>query len=189
MSVARQPGEPSWADVNRDVIRTVGMPGNAYFGWMCLIGLTLGCGVLAWTWQIWSGMGEAGKRTPQMWALYITTFVFWIGIGHAGTLISAVLYLFRAKWRTSIYRGAEAMTVFAVMTAGLFPLIHAGRMWFAYWLTPYPNQRYLWPNFKSPLVWDVFAISTYLTISVVFFLVCLFSVIAFFFLFYDWVKN
>jgi molybdopterin-containing oxidoreductase family membrane subunit len=82
-----------------------------------------------------------------------------------------VLYLFRAKWRTSIYRGAEAMTVFAVMTAGLFPLIHAGRMWFAYWLMPYPNQRYLWPNFKSPLVWDVFAISTYLTISVVFFIV------------------
>ena len=116
-------------------------------------------------------MGAAGKRTPQMWAMYITTFVFWIGIGHAGTLISAVLYLFRAKWRTSIYRGAEAMTVFAVMTAGLFPLIHAGRMWFAYWLMPYPNQRYLWPNFKSPLVWDVFAISTYLTISVVFFII------------------
>jgi molybdopterin-containing oxidoreductase family membrane subunit len=147
------------------------MPGNTYFAWMCLVALILGCGVLAWAFQIWTGMGAAGKRTPQMWAMYITTFVFWIGIGHAGTLISAILYLFRAKWRTSIYRGAEAMTVFAVMTAGLFPLIHAGRMWFAYWLTPYPNQRYLWPNFKSPLVWDVFAISTYLTISVVFFLV------------------
>jgi Ni/Fe-hydrogenase subunit HybB-like protein len=171
MSMATQPGQPTWADVNRDVIRTVGMPGNTYFAWMCLVGLTLGAGVVAWSWQIWSGMGAAGKRTPQMWAMYITTFVFWIGIGHAGTLISAVLYLFRAKWRTSIYRGAEAMTVFAVMTAGLFPLIHAGRMWFAYWLTPYPNQRYLWPNFKSPLVWDVFAISTYLTISVVFFIV------------------
>ena len=103
--------------------------------------------------------------------MYITTFVFWIGIGHAGTLISAVLYLFRANWRTSIYRGAEAMTIFAVMTAGLFPLIHAGRMWFAYLLLPYPNQRYLWPNFKSPLVWDVFAISTYLTISTLFFIV------------------
>ncbi|HEY4911782.1 MAG TPA: NrfD/PsrC family molybdoenzyme membrane anchor subunit [Methylomirabilota bacterium] len=171
MSVASQPGQPSWSDVNRDVIRTVGMPGNTYFAWMCLVGLVLGCGVMAWAWQIWTGMGAAGKRTPQMWAMYITTFVFWIGIGHAGTLISAILYLFRAKWRTSIFRGAEAMTVFAVMTAGLFPLIHAGRMWFAYWLMPYPNQRYLWPNFKSPLVWDVFAISTYLTISVVFFLV------------------
>jgi Ni/Fe-hydrogenase subunit HybB-like protein len=171
MSVANHPGQPSWADVNRDVIRTVGMPGNSYFAWMCLVAATLGCGVLAWAFQIWTGMGAAGKRTPQMWAMYITTFVFWIGIGHAGTLISAILYLFRAKWRTSIFRGAEAMTVFAVMTAGLFPLIHAGRMWFAYWLMPYPNQRYLWPNFKSPLVWDVFAISTYLTISVVFFLV------------------
>ena len=171
MSVASPPGQPSWSDVNRDVIRTVGMPGNTYFAWMCFVGLVLGCGVAAWAWQIWTGMGAAGKRTPQMWAMYITTFVFWIGIGHAGTLISAVLYLFRAKWRTSIYRGAEAMTVFAVMTAGLFPLIHAGRMWFAYWLMPYPNQRYLWPNFKSPLVWDVFAISTYLTISVVFFIV------------------
>ena len=171
MSVATPPGQPTWADVNRDVVRTVGMPGNTYFAWMCLVGLTLGAGVVAWSWQIWAGMGAAGKRTPQMWAMYITTFVFWIGIGHAGTLISAVLYMFRAKWRTSIYRGAEAMTVFAVMTAGLFPLIHAGRMWFAYWLMPYPNQRYLWPNFKSPLVWDVFAISTYLTISVVFFIV------------------
>ncbi len=138
---------------------------------MCLVGLTLAAGFFAWSYQVFVGMGAAGKRTPQMWAMYITTFVFWIGIGHAGTLISAVLYLFRAKWRTSVYRGAEAMTVFAVMTAGLFPLIHAGRMWFAYWLMPYPNQRYLWPNFKSPLVWDVFAISTYLTISVLFFIV------------------
>ena len=116
-------------------------------------------------------MGAAGKRAPQMWAMYITTFVFWIGIGHAGTLISAVLYLFRARWRTSIYRAAEAMTIFAVMTAGLFPLIHAGRMWFAYFLLPYPNQRYLWPNFRSPLVWDVFAISTYLSVSTIFFIV------------------
>src|SRR5437867_2482957 len=138
---------------------------------MCVVGLILTCGILAWTNQIFYGMGEAGKRTPQMWAMYITTFVFWIGIGHAGTLISAILYLFRARWRTSIYRAAEAMTIFAVMTAGLFPLIHAGRMWFAYFLLPYPNQRYLWPNFRSPLVWDVFAISTYLSISTVFFIV------------------
>ena len=171
MSAPGQTREVTWADVNRDVIRTVGMPGNTYFFWMTVIALTLACGVAAWTYQIYTGMGAAGKRTPQMWAMYITTFVFWIGIGHAGTLISAVLYLFRAKWRTSIYRGAEAMTIFAVMTAGLFPLIHAGRMWFAYWLMPYPNQRYIWPNFKSPLVWDVFAISTYITISIVFFLV------------------
>src|SRR2546423_6977890 len=95
-----------------------------------------------------------------MWAMYIPTFVFWIGIGHAGTLISAILYLFRARWRTSIYRAAEAMTIFAVMTAGLFPLIHAGRMLFSYHLLPYPNQRSPCPNFRSPPVWAVFAIST-----------------------------
>src|SRR5258708_13710344 len=96
-----------------------------------------------------------------------------MGIGEAGRLISAVPYLFRARWRTSIYRAAEAITIFAVMTPGLFPMIHAGRMWFAYFLLPYPNQRYLWPNFKSPLVWDVFAISTYLSISTVFFILVL----------------
>jgi len=178
MSQEAAPRQPTYADVNRDVIRTLEPPSPAYFGWMAVVALILTAGILAWTWQIYAGMGAAGKRTPQMWAMYITTFVFWIGIGHAGTLISAILYLFRARWRTSIYRGAEAMTVFAVLTAGLFPLIHAGRMWFAYWLLPYPNQRYLWPNFRSPLVWDVFAISTYLTISVVFFCVGLLPDIA-----------
>jgi len=149
---------PTFADVNRDVGRTLGPPGDLYFAWMSVLGLLLAAGILAWTYQIWAGMGTAGKRTPQMWAMYITSFVFWIGIGHAGTLISAILYLFRARWRTSIFRAAEAMTIFAVMTAGLFPLIHLGRMWFFYYLLPYPNQRDLWPNFKSPLVWDVFAL-------------------------------
>ena len=101
--------------------------------------------------------------SPVGWGVYITTFVFWVGIAHSGTLISAILFLFRAPWRQSIYRAAEAMTVFAVMTAGLFPLIHVGRVWHAYWLIPYPNSRFLWPNFKSPLVWDVFAVTTYFT--------------------------
>ena len=146
MSAAgRRPGRasPTWADVNRDVIRTLEHAGQQV--------LRLDVprrpdprrrGSLPGPGRSGSAWARPGKRTPQMWAMYITTFVFWIGIGHAGTLISAMLYLFRAKWRTSIYRGAEAMTVFAVMTAGLFPLIHAGRMWFAYWLMPYPNQRY-----------------------------------------------
>ena len=162
---------PTFGDVNRDVIRTLEFPGSLYFGWMSIIALILAGGVTAWLMQIYFGMGMAGKRNPQMWAMYITTFVFWIGIGHAGTLISAILYLFRARWRTSIYRGAEAMTIFAVMTAGLFPVIHLGRMWLPYWLIPYPNDRFLWPNFRSPLLWDVFAISTYFTISAVFFYV------------------
>src|SRR5438874_6319943 len=169
---------PTFADVNRDVIRTLEPPGDRYFAWMCLLGLVLTAGILAWAYQVYTGLGTTGLRVPEMWALYITAFVFWIGIGHAGTLISAILYLFRARWRTSIYRAAETMTIFAVMTAGLFPLIHAGRMWFAYYLLPYPNQRSLWPNFRSPLVWDVFAISTYLSISTVFFIVGLIPDIA-----------
>src|SRR5256884_8205085 len=110
-------------------------------------------------------MGTAGKRTPQMWAMYITSFVFWIGIGHAGTLISAVLYLFRARWRTSIYRAAEAMTIFAVMTAGLFPLIHPGRMWFAHHLLPHPHPRDLWAHLPAPPLSGVVALSTHLSIS------------------------
>ncbi|NNG15408.1 MAG: polysulfide reductase NrfD, partial [Gemmatimonadales bacterium] len=117
------------------------------------------------------GLGLAGYTPPVMWSVYITTFVFWVGIGHAGTLISAILYLFRSPWRTAVYRATEAMTVFAIMTAGLFPIIHIGRQWVFYWLLPYPNQRLLWPNFKSPLLWDVFAIGTYLTVSTTFLVV------------------
>ncbi len=115
------------------------------------------------------GMGLLGVNHPVGWGTMIITFVFWIGIGHAGTLISAVLFLFRQKWRTSVARSAEAMTVFAVMTAGLFPLLHTGRPWLDFWLFPYPNQRGpLWVNFRSPLLWDVFAVSTYATVSMVF---------------------
>jgi Ni/Fe-hydrogenase subunit HybB-like protein len=116
-----------------------------------------------------TGMGLLGVNHPVGWGTMIITFVFWIGIGHAGTLISAILFLFRQKWRTSVARTAEAMTVFAVMTAGLFPLMHTGRPWLDYWLFPYPNQRGpLWVNFRSPLLWDVFAVSTYATVSLVF---------------------
>jgi Ni/Fe-hydrogenase subunit HybB-like protein len=163
--------QPTYGDVNRDVLRTLQVPGAIYFGWMAIVSALLLCFVLALTLQTGLGLGTTGLRAPQYWALYITDFVFWIGIGHAGTLISAILFLFRARWRTSIFRAAEAMTIFAVMTAGLFPLIHVGRLWFVYFLFPYPNQRGLWPNFKSPLMWDVFAVSTYLSISTVFFIV------------------
>jgi Ni/Fe-hydrogenase subunit HybB-like protein len=162
---------PTYDDVNRDVVRTLDLPGSLYFGWMALAAALLFCFVAALVLQVALGLGMTGLRAPQYWALYITDFVFWIGIGHAGTLISAILFLFRARWRTSIFRAAEAMTIFAVMTAGLFPLIHVGRLWFVYYLFPYPNQRGLWPNFKSPLMWDVFAVSTYLSISTVFFIV------------------
>jgi Ni/Fe-hydrogenase subunit HybB-like protein len=115
-----------------------------------------------------NGPGVWGLNIPVAWAFDITNFVWWVGIGHAGTLISAILLLFRQQWRTSINRFAEAMTLFAVANAGLFPLLHTGRPWLDYWLIPYPNNQGLWPNFRSPLVWDVFAITTYATTSLLF---------------------
>ncbi|MGH9779784.1 MAG: NrfD/PsrC family molybdoenzyme membrane anchor subunit [Candidatus Acidiferrales bacterium] len=160
--------ELTYSRVNRDLLRTLETPGRRYF---LLIGvLLMGVAFFAFSefTQIYRGMGMSGKTIPVGWAVYITTFVFWVGIGHAGTLISAILYLFGARWRTAVYRSAEMMTVFAVLTAGLFPLIHLGRSWYFYWLVPYPNQRELWPNFRSPLIWDVFAVSTYLTVSSMF---------------------
>ena len=114
------------------------------------------------------GIGIWGVEIPVAWGFAIANFVWWIGIGHAGTLISAILLLLHQKWRTSINRFAEAMTLFAVMCAGLFPLLHMGRPWFFYWLLPYPNTMTLWPQFRSPLVWDVFAVFTYFTVSLVF---------------------
>lgn len=114
------------------------------------------------------GIGLWGNNQPVGWALDITNFVFWIGIGHAGTLISAILFLLRQRWRTGIARFAEAMTIFAVMTAGLFPAIHTGRPWLDGYLFPYPNTYHLWVNFMSPLLWDVFAVSTYFTVSLIF---------------------
>src|SRR5689334_18925216 len=119
-------------------------------------------------WLFYMGVGIWGINVPVAWGFAIVNFVWWIGIGHAGTLISAVLLLLHQKWRTSINRLAEAMTIFAVMCAGLFPLLHMGRPWFFYWLAPYPNTMGLWPQFRSALVWDVFAVSTYFTVSLLF---------------------
>ncbi|MDD5658306.1 MAG: polysulfide reductase NrfD, partial [Elusimicrobia bacterium] len=128
--------------------------------------MLLGFGCIAYT--VYMGIGVWGTNRPVAWAFPIINFVFWIGIGHAGTLISAILLLFRARWRDAISRFSEAMTIFAVMTAAIFPVIHLGRPWLAYWLAPYPNQRGIWPNFRSPLMWDVFAVSTYFTVSLLF---------------------
>jgi Ni/Fe-hydrogenase subunit HybB-like protein len=125
-------------------------------------------GLLCIGYQISNGVGVWGENHPMGWAWDITNFVFWIGIGHAGTLISAILFLTRQKWRTSINRASEAMTLFAVMCAGIFPGIHVGRVWMAWFLAPIPNANGIWPNFRSPLLWDVFAVSTYFTVSVLF---------------------
>jgi molybdopterin-containing oxidoreductase family membrane subunit len=140
--------------------------------WWAAFVLALGfllLGIAAVSYQIATGIGTWGLNRSVGWAFDITNFVFWIGIGHAGTLISAILFLFRQKWRNSVNRSAEAMTLFAVICAGLFPIIHMGRPWLAYWVIPYPNTRGpLWVNFLSPLVWDFFAIGTYFLISLVF---------------------
>ena len=117
---------------------------------------------------IWEGTGIWGLNQPAGWGWAIINFVWWVGIGHAGTLISAILFLFRQGWRTAINRFAEAMTIFAVMCAGIFPAIHVGRIWVIYWVFPIPNQMAMWPNFNSPLLWDVFAVSTYFTVSLLF---------------------
>ncbi|MBM3835185.1 MAG: hydrogenase [Verrucomicrobia bacterium] len=139
--------------------------------WMAFIPsvLMLGIGFVCVTYLISTGVGVWGLNHPVAWAWDITNFVFWIGIGHAGTLISAILFLLRQRWRTSINRAAEAMTIFAVMCAGLFPLIHVGRAWLGWWLLPIPNSNGpIWPQFRSPLEWDVFAVSTYFTVSLLF---------------------
>ncbi|MCB0290559.1 MAG: polysulfide reductase NrfD [Calditrichaeota bacterium] len=156
------------AKLEEDVFAAVSKPTPLFYIALLTALGCVGIGATSWAIQIINGLGKAGIMNPVGWGVYITDFVFWVGIAHSGTLISAILFLFRAKFRNRFNRTAEAMTVFAVLTAGLFPLIHLGRVWFFYWLFPYPNQRHLWVNFKSPLVWDVFAVSTYLTVSVVF---------------------
>jgi molybdopterin-containing oxidoreductase family membrane subunit len=166
------------SQINRDILAVMKRftPGWGALVLLALVGWLQAACVLLW--MFYRGLGIAGYQHPIFWGVFIITFVFWVGIAHAGTLISAILYLFRSKWRNAINRSAEAMTVFAVMTAGLFPLIHIGRIHKFYFLLPYPNQRGLWVNFKSPLLWDVFAISTYATISIVFFIVGLIPDIA-----------
>ncbi|MDP6693502.1 MAG: polysulfide reductase NrfD, partial [Phycisphaerales bacterium] len=131
------------------------------FSLMSLLGILIGYLVV-------TGVGVWGNNNPVMWGYPIVNFVFWVGIGHAGTLISAILFLFRQKWRTAINRFAEAMTNGAVICAGTFPGIHVGRIWLAYWLFPIPNQMDMWPQFRSPLLWDVFAVGTYFTVSLLF---------------------
>ena len=163
-------GKKSLKQVTDDVASLVEQrPGLKYFGALISANTLFIFYVGILTAIIMVGMGLMGVNHPVAWGTDIITFVFWIGIGHAGTLISAILFIFRQKWRISIARTAEAMTVFAVLTAGLFPVLHLGRPWLFFWFFPYPNQRGpLWINFRSPLTWDVFAISTYALVSMLF---------------------
>ncbi|WP_224959002.1 quinol:electron acceptor oxidoreductase subunit ActD [Geomonas subterranea] len=159
---------PSYGQINDDVLNAMEKPGYAFYLAVVSLAGLVGLAALCLMYQVQAGMGVTGLNRPVGWAVYITNFVFWVGIAHSGTLISAILYLMRAKWRDAVSRSAEAMTIFAVMTAGLFPLIHLGRLWAVYYIIPYPSQRQIWPNFVSPLVWDVLAVSTYFTVSLIF---------------------
>lgn len=164
-------GSKSYKQVSDDVCLPLeSFPTKKWYVAISISALVMTMGFALIAYMIATGVGQSGIRSPVNWGMMIITFVFWVGIGHAGTLISAILFLFRQKWRTGINRSAEAMTIFAVICAGMFPLIHTGRPWYsAYWLFPYPNQMGpLWVNFRSPLVWDVFAVSTYFTISLFF---------------------
>jgi Ni/Fe-hydrogenase subunit HybB-like protein len=163
-------GSRSLRQVTEDIARPLdARPTASWFACFALAVAALGLGAAAATYEVMTGIGTWGLNKTVGWAFDITNFVFWIGIGHAGTLISAILLLLRQKWRTAISRSAEGMTIFAVMCAGLFPLLHMGRPWFGFWIFPYPNTRGpLWVNFRSPLLWDVVAISTYFTVSLVF---------------------
>lgn len=162
-------GGLKFGDVTEKVTR-VNLGPAPLIWWACfvpsvlLLGVYIGCVA----YLVSTGVGVWGNNQPVAWAFDIVNFVFWVGIGHAGTLISAILFLFRQKWRTSINRFSEAMTIFAVICAGLYPALHVGRPWLAYWLFPLPNQMQMWPQFRSPLLWDVFAVSTYFSVSLLF---------------------
>jgi Ni/Fe-hydrogenase subunit HybB-like protein len=175
-AAAHDPADPekrpiTQASLNDDVMKLISLPGKLWWAAFLFDLAVLAFALAAVRNLIVHGWGVSGFMRPVMWAVDITNFVFWVGIAHCGTLVSAVLFLFRSHFRRAVYRIAEAMTVFGVLTAAMFPAIHTGRPWFDYWLFPYPNQRQLWTNVRSPLEWDVFAVNTYLTVSSIFFLV------------------
>ena len=162
-------GQPSYSEVNTDVINALTTTTWRY--WVTL-GISAGAALLffvaPWIYQIIVGVGAAGMNRNAMWGTYLSNFIFWIGLSHSGTLLSAVLHITQSDWRKSIYRSAEAMTLFSLMTAAMFVMVHVGRVWFVHWTFPFPNPMELWPNFRSPLMFDVMAIVTYLTASSVF---------------------
>ena len=159
---------PSDSKINSDLLKPVHHPGWGWYATVVVSSLVVLAAAGALGYQFRNGLGVWGINRPVFWALDITNFVFWIGISHAGTLISAILRVTGAEWRRPVTRCAEAITVFALMIGALFPIIHLGRPQFFYWLVPYPNERGLWPNFRSPLAWDFFAINTYLLGSIIY---------------------
>ena len=158
-----------YADVHRDVVRSIVETGPRYYVTLVTaIGVTLLCFFFPWFYQLYYGLGAAGMNHPTVWGTYLASFIFWIGLSHSGTLLSCVLHLTNSPWRKAMYRSAEAMTLFSLMVAATFVMVHVGRPWFVHWAAPYPNQMEMWPNFRSPLMFDVMAITTYLTGSSIF---------------------
>src|ERR1700749_3682200 len=153
-----------------DLMHPLLNPSWRFYALVIAFGSVVLTGLAAFAFQAVYGIGVWGLHNPIYWAFDITNFIFWIGISHAGTLISAILRLVNAEWRRPVTRCAEVITVFALMIGAMFPIIHLGRPWLFFWLIPYPSERQIWPNFRSPLVWDFFAITTYLTGSVLFLL-------------------
>lgn len=156
--------------INQDLLQPVLHTSRRFYGLTSILAAFVLAGLAAFLFQAYSGLGVSGLRRPVFWGFYITNFVFWIGISHAGTLISAILRLVNARWRRPVTRCAEAITVFALLIGASFPVIHLGRPWLFFWLIPYPSERGIWPNFRSPLLWDFCAILTYITGSLIFLL-------------------
>ena len=158
-----------YTDIHEDVVRSIVVTGPKYYAALATAGgLALACFFFPWFYQLYYGIGAAGMNHPGVWGTYLASFIFWIGLSHSGTLLSCVLHLTNSSWRKAMYRSAEAMTLFSLVVAATYVFVHVGRPWFAHWTFPYPNQWELWPNFRSPLLFDVMAIATYLTGSTIF---------------------
>jgi len=158
-----------YTDIHEDVVRSIVVTGPKYYAALATAGgLALVCFFFPWFYQLYYGIGAAGMNHPGVWGTYLASFIFWIGLSHSGTLLSCVLHLTNSSWRKAMYRSAEAMTLFSLVVAATYVFVHVGRPWFAHWTFPYPNQWELWPNFRSPLLFDVMAIATYLTGSTIF---------------------
>ena len=158
-----------FADVNNDIVRSLVVTGrNYYIALGIAMFVALACFFFPWFYQLYYGIGAAGMNHPTVWGTYLASFIFWIGLSHSGTLLSCVLHITNSEWRKAMYRSAEAMTLFSLLVAATMVMVHVGRPWFIHWAAPYPNQMGLWPNFKSPLLFDVMAIATYLTGSLIF---------------------
>ncbi|HUO82661.1 MAG TPA: NrfD/PsrC family molybdoenzyme membrane anchor subunit [Gammaproteobacteria bacterium] len=167
--MAAEHNELTYADVNRDVVRSLVETGPKYYVTLGVaVGVFLTCFFFPWFYQLFYGIGAAGMNQPTVWGTYLASFIFWIGLSHSGTLLSCVLHITNSAWRKAMYRSAEAMTLFSLMVAATMVMVHLGRPWFIHWSLPYPNQMELWPNFRSPLLFDVMAISTYLAGSSIF---------------------